>query len=159
MASTLVLAVGNESRGDDALGPLLLRRLAGWLEVQPRHDVEFIEEFQLQVEHTLDIAGRTRVLFVDAAANLVTPFTFTPAVAEPGLAHTSHALTPAALLGVYRRVHGEPPPSAWVLGIAGRSFELGEPLSAEAALALDAAFPFACQLLEADSDWDAASRD
>jgi hydrogenase maturation protease len=65
-ASWLVLAVGNPSRGDDALGPALLERLrdAG---VDAAGDVELLTDFQLQIEHALDLQGRQAVLFVDAA--------------------------------------------------------------------------------------------
>ena len=65
-APLLVLAVGNPSRGDDALGPLLLERLQadGW---DAGGQVELLCDFQLQVEHTLDLQGRSAVLLVDAA--------------------------------------------------------------------------------------------
>ena len=63
----LLLAVGNESRGDDALGPLLARRVQAWLaSTGMDSQVEVIEEFQLQIEHTLDIKDRQLLLFVDA---------------------------------------------------------------------------------------------
>jgi len=50
-APVLVLAVGNPSRGDDALGPLAAQRLAA-LELS---GVEVLTDFQLQVEHALDL--------------------------------------------------------------------------------------------------------
>lgn len=134
VAPTLVLAVGNPSRGDDALGPLAAERI----EAMNLAGVEVLVDFQLQVEHALDIAGRRRVLFVDASASLDVPFTLTPVEARCDASFTSHALAPSAVLFNYRQLIGEPPP-AWVLAIRGQSFELGEGLSAPAALALDAA--------------------
>ena len=75
----LVLAWGNPSRGDDALGPLLAERLlahAGAPSLVGR--VEVLTDFQLQVEHALDLVGRERILFVDAALDLAEPFTVRP---------------------------------------------------------------------------------
>ena len=55
-ARLVIFAVGNPSRGDDALGPELLARLADWLAKQnPAVDVELVEDFQLQIEHALDV--------------------------------------------------------------------------------------------------------
>ena len=53
----LVFTIGNESRGDDALAPLLVRSLASVMEAAGR--VELIEDYQLQVEHVTDLAGRS----------------------------------------------------------------------------------------------------
>jgi hypothetical protein len=70
-APVLVLAVGNPSRGDDAVGPLLAECLQAWLRQQPAEvqaRIEVITDQQLVVEHVLDIQGRERVLLMDAAA-------------------------------------------------------------------------------------------
>lgn len=135
-APILVFGIGNESRGDDALGVLLLRRLRDELGSDP--SVELIETYQLQLEHTLDLAGREWVLFADAGAATPEPYHFYRA--RPTVDHVpfSHALTPEALLAVHRQVVGEPPP-AYVMCIRGESFELGEPMSEKAATRLDAA--------------------
>jgi coenzyme F420-reducing hydrogenase alpha subunit len=58
--------------------------------------------------------------------------------------HTSHALSPEAVLATYRRVTGERPPEAWVLCVRGESFELGESLSDTAAANLEAAWQANC---------------
>jgi hypothetical protein len=64
----LVLAIGNPSRGDDALGPLFASARG---ELARRRDrrgqVELLTDFQLQIEHALDLVGRARVVFVDAS--------------------------------------------------------------------------------------------
>lgn len=146
LAPVLVLAIGNESRGDDALGPLLIRRIGEWL--GHREEVfELLEEFQLQIEHTLDIKGRELVLFIDAGKNTAAPFTFYQAQGKRLDGHTTHAVAPETLLGIYAEVHGEAPPPAFVLCVAGRHFELGEPLSAGAERCLAQAFDFSRRLL------------
>ena len=136
-ARTVVLAVGNPSRGDDALGP----ELAARLEAAALPGVEVIGEFQLQVEYVLDLVARERVIFVDAGTGTPAPFDLQPVEAEPEFLHTSHALSPGAVLATYRRVTGEAPPEAWLLCVRGESFELGEPLSAAASEHLAAAWP------------------
>ena len=126
----LIVAVGNPSRGDDALGPALLQALrdAG---VGQGGEVEWLTDFQLQIEHALDLDGRAAVLFVDAAlpgAAHGASLTRIDADAS-ALAWTSHALRPQALLGVYARVQGREAPPAWQLAIEGAQFELGTGLS------------------------------
>ncbi|TPQ25806.1 hydrogenase maturation protease [Methylomonas koyamae] len=139
----LLLACGNPSRGDDALGPLLLEALA---EHADPDLVECIVDFQLQIEHSLDLQDRQLVIFIDASVREPS-FEFTMLTPEPALSHTTHALSPAALLGVYRSLHGEPPP-AYLLSIRGHSFELGEALSPAAQANLAQATRFALDLLQ-----------
>ena len=134
-APVLVLAVGNPSRGDDAIGP----ELAARLEAAGLPGVEVITEFQLQVENALDLVGRERVIFVDAGTGTPAPYDLRRVTSTAAFLHTSHALSPEAVLATYARVTGAPPPEAWVLCVRGESFELGEPLSAAAAARLDAA--------------------
>lgn len=151
----LIFAIGNESRGDDALGPLLLRSIAagsGRRALQP----ELLEDFQLQIEHSLDMNDRDLVLFVDAGMDTPSPFAFYRANASEDAALYSHAITPEALLRVYAQMYGRTAPDCYVLCIAGDSFELGEPLSNKAHENLTLALDFAETLLT-DPDascWD-----
>jgi hydrogenase maturation protease len=135
-APVLVLAVGNPSRGDDAIGP----ELAARLEAAALPGVEVITEFQLQVENALDLVGRERVIFVDAGTGTPAPFELRLLAAADDFLHTSHAISPEAVLATYRRVTGEPPPEAWLLCVRGESFELGESLGAPAAANVEAAW-------------------
>ena len=107
-----------------------------------------IEEFQLQIENTLDIKGRDLILFIDAGKDTTEPFTFYQATGKQLEGHTSHALAPETLLGIYAMVHGEEPPPMFILCVAGTEFELGETLSQQASLNLAQAFEFACKLFE-----------
>ena len=70
--SVVVFAVGNPSRGDDALGPLLM----DWLAEQARPDVQLVSDFQLQIEHALDLEGHSLALFIDAGTGTPAPFEF-----------------------------------------------------------------------------------
>ena len=139
----LIYGIGNESRGDDALGPMLIGRLAS--EIDSRQ-IELVEAYQLQVEDALDLSGRRWVIFVDAAANLSAPYAFRPLAASADRTPFSHALSPQALLAVHERISGPPPP-AWVLAIRGEHFELGTPLSPTAQAALESAHRFLSTML------------
>lgn len=149
IAPILIFAVGNESRGDDALAPLLLRRLDAWLRKEGcSADFELIEDFQLQVEHAMDMAGRRLVMFIDAGMDTPAPYAFYRAQPRDAGTPYSHALTPEAVLAVYPQVYREAPPPAFILCIRGEQFELGSPLSPAAASRLDSAMDFMQRLLQ-----------
>lgn len=145
----LVLAWGNPSRGDDALGPLLAERLLACAQDTSTTDrVEVLTDFQLQVEHALDLVGRERVLFVDAALDLEGPFTVRPLQAARGGGIGSHALAPEAVLQVFQDLHHQPPPPATLLAIRASAFELGAPPGVQALSDLDQAVAWACRWLQ-----------
>ena len=153
VAPVLLIAIGNESRGDDALAPLLLRGLQQ--EVQDR-DIELLEDFQLQIEHAADLAQRELVLFIDAGMDTPVPFSFYRIGPDDGRTLFSHALAPEAVLSTYTRVYGETPPPAFVLCLRGEQFALGDALSAQAAAHLKAARIFMQGLLRETTPeaWD-----
>ena len=139
----VVFGWGNDARGDDGLGPLLLQRVAraGWPEVRA------IEDFQLQIEHALDLDGADLALFLDAGKNTPAPFTFAEIEPARALTPTTHALAPEAVLDVYARALRRSPPPAFMLCIRGERFELGEALSPEASERLEAAWAFVQELI------------
>ncbi len=137
-APILIIGIGNPSRGDDALGPLCIERL----EALDLPEVELLTDFQLQVEFALDLEGRREVVFVDAAASGPEPYEFRPVGPAAGMSHTSHAISPEAVLAACGRVGVAPPHSAHVLAIRGQAFQLGEGLSPAAARNLEAALDF-----------------
>lgn len=131
-APTLIFGWGNPSRGDDALGPLFLERLEVLSAEHPEWgEIECLTDFQLQVEHALDLRGRERVLFVDASVNAPAPFTFSRLQPARDASFTTHAMTPEAVLQVYQDIEGQPPP-CWLLSIRAYQFELGDAISSSA---------------------------
>jgi hydrogenase maturation protease len=143
----LVFGWGNPSRGDDALGLLLVEQLAEHARnVLPAGQLACLTDFQLQVEHALDLLGRQRVLFVDAAQDLEQPFSVRPLQPARGAGISSHAIAPEAVLQVYQDLYGEPPAST-LLAIRARSFGLGEVPTAEALADLQLALAWACEWL------------
>lgn len=143
-APTLIFGWGNPSRGDDALGPLFVERI----EALDLPGVECLTDFQLQVEHALDLRGRQRVLFVDASIGTAT---IAATRIEPArdATFTSHAISPQSVMQTYLDIEKSAPPPCWLLAIGGTAFELGEPLSPQAAVNLEAALAWAADWLAA----------
>ncbi len=136
VSPVLVLAWGNPSRGDDAIGPAFAQTVEAWC----LPGVEVLTDFQLQIEHSLDLLGRRCVLFVDACVG-ADAFNLEPLQAAIDHSHTSHALSPQAVLQVFAQTQGQPPPS-WLLKIPGQQWDLGEPMSEPAIQALQSALRF-----------------
>jgi hydrogenase maturation protease len=160
VAPVLIFAVGNESRGDDALGPLLLRDLGTWLLSNGlSHQFELLEDYQLQIEHAMDMKDRRLVLFVDAGMNTLAPFSFYRAQLNTEPVLYSHALVPETLLKVYEQFYKESPPDAFILCIQGEQFELGEDISKQAEDNLARAFKLGKMLVRAPryEAWDELS--
>ena len=139
LAKLLIFGYGNPSRGDDALGPLLLEKL----EAANLPGIECLTDFQLQVEHALDLDGRELALFIDAHLSCQPPFAFAELKPESDRSYTTHAMSPAAVLQVYLDINRRPPPPTFLLSIRGEHFELGEGLSPAALANLEAALAFA----------------
>jgi len=134
-APVLIFGWGNPSRGDDAAGPLFVERI----EALGLPGVDCLTDFQLQVEHALDLENRSRILFVDASLEAPAPYRHSRLFAARDASFTTHAMTPEAVMQVYVELHDADPPPCTLLAIRGERFELGEPLSPAAAAHLDAA--------------------
>jgi hydrogenase maturation protease len=156
-APVVIFAVGNPSRGDDALGPILAERFAAGLERAKAGEFEVIDDFQLQVEHALDLEGRTLALFIDAGTGTPAPYSFRRIWPAAGYGHTTHALAPEAVLQVFLQTQGVEPPPAFLLCVRGESFELGEGLTTEAERRLEMALELLGRLARAP-DAEAWSR-
>jgi len=153
----LLFAIGNESRGDDAIAPLLLRRLSAWLtEESLAGNYELLEDFQLQVEHATDVFGRELVLFIDAGMDTSAPYCFYRITNDESRTLFSHAITPEAVLSTFKNIYQLNPPPAFVLCVCGEQFELGSPPSPDALKHMESAFKFLLELTKApnDSAWD-----
>ncbi|HEX8979639.1 MAG TPA: hydrogenase maturation protease [Parasulfuritortus sp.] len=140
----LIIGIGNPSRGDDALGPLLIERL----EALDLPNVELLTDFQLQIEYAYDLQGRQAVIFADASVGGPEPYDFSPVRPEEDTSYSSHVLSPAAVLHGYLTLYGRPP-DAHLLAIRGYQFELGEGLTARAAANLDATLDWLAKRLPA----------
>jgi hydrogenase maturation protease len=144
----LVIAWGNDARGDDALGPLLLDALrtraadASWAV-----GVTWRREHQLQVELVEALQACDSVLFIDASHGAAPPFRVTRLTPAAVRTVSTHSLPPSALLRVYLDVYRAAPPPATLLAVRGASFELGAPLTTSARAHLGAALDWAVEWL------------
>jgi hydrogenase maturation protease len=143
----VIFGWGNVSRGDDGIGPLLLSRI----EQTGLQGALLIEDYQLQLEHALDLEGGELALFLDAGKGTPAPFSFHEIFEQKGMTHTSHALAPESVLAVFRQVTNKIPPPAFLLCVRGEDFELGAGLSTDGATRLEQASTFLQRLLESPS--------
>ncbi|MBK8814741.1 MAG: hydrogenase maturation protease [Methylococcaceae bacterium] len=141
----LIFGYGNLSRGDDALGPLLLEYVENNIDLK---DIELQTDFQLQIEHALDLENRQLVLFIDASVSCENAYEFYELTPARDNSYTTHAMSPSAVLAVYQDIKKQTPPPCFLLSIKGESFELGEGLSTNAKNHLGQAYRFIDQLLQ-----------
>jgi hydrogenase maturation protease len=150
VAPTLIFGWGNPSRGDDALGPLFIDHFEALVTKHPEWgEVDFLTDFQLQVEHALDLQGRSRVLFVDASIKTPAPCQLEAIVARKDSSFTTHAMSPQSVMQVYTDIEDHAPPPCWLLSIRGERFELGEALGIAAQANLVAALTLAAGWMDA----------
>ena len=143
----LVFAWGNASRGDDGLGPALFELLEAQQSAGKLPGVDLLTDYQLQVEHALDLQGRERVLFVDASVSARTPYELCSVRPERDTSYTTHAMSPGAVLAVYEQINLQAPPPAFLLSIRGYEFGLGQELSSLARANLQQAVSLVHELL------------
>lgn len=145
---TLIIGVGNPLRGDDGLGWDVAGELSHELQ---RDDVQVVATYQLTPELS-ELASRAhRVLFIDAARS-GEPGTLKcqPVFPSEQPGQHSHALSPAALLSLAETLYGRCP-AAYLLTIAGDSFDTGESISAAVSAALPALRVEVRRLIDLDS--------
>jgi len=133
MPRVLVLAAGNPLRSDDGLAWRAADELRS---SAPPAEVEIVKVHQLAPELAEDVSRASLVIFIDAAA-----------AGDPGRlgcegvvrstadSASSHSFTPAALLQLAATLYGVAP-EAFLVSVAGKSFEHGESLSPEVEQAL-----------------------
>ena len=155
-APVLIFTYGNPSRGDDALGPAMFDLLEQHKEKSSElKDVDLLTDFQLQIEHAVDLEQRQGILFIDASVSSASPFIFQKLQAEQDDSYTTHAMSPASVLSVYRKINQHEPPPAYMLSIRGYEFDLGHDMSLQAQENLQKAFEFIRKIVETDiEDWN-----
>ena len=157
----LIFGYGNPSRGDDALGTEYLHLIEPVIDQSGQTDhVELLTDFQLQIEHALDLQHREIVLFVDASISATEPYEFYPLTPDRDVTFTTHEMSPQSVLAVYQQFNNAEPPPCYMLAIRGYDFELGQPLSDQARKNLDEAISFTRILLETADEptWQEAAR-
>lgn len=156
VAPVLIFAYGNPSRGDDALGPAmfeLLEKNKQQTNELARFDwtrVDLLIDYQLQIEHAIDLERRECVLFIDASVSASAPYEFHRLQAERDSSYTTHAMSPVAVLDVYQQINQRNPPPSYMLSIRGYEFGLGKVISDQANINLQQGYEFIKRLLATD---------
>lgn len=132
MKRILLQGVGNPSRGDDALGPLLIEAFAE----RPDVDKEWV--YQLQVEQAEQWSHYETVIVVDAHVNLEKSIVWKELApsTDATLGITSHQVAPETVLSLNHAYFAPHRPRVFLLGLKALSFELGEELTPQAREAL-----------------------
>lgn len=124
MTDLVVIGYGNDLRSDDGAG----RRVADAVDAQGLAGVTVLSVAQLTPELALEIAGRERVVFVDASVD-AEELTVEPVEVGPaGRGVMTHHGDPASLLSLVSSV-GELPRRAEAISIPARNLGLGFELS------------------------------
>jgi len=148
-----VFAWGNESRGDDAIGAIVARRIVNLANTA----IDVVEDHQLNIEHVMDIETGIPVLFVDASVAIETGFRLEKLAPCRDDSISTHSISPVALLDLYEQTLGLTAPAAYLLHIRGDSFELGDEPGEAARESVSAAWRFLSELLARPSeDWGRA---
>jgi hydrogenase maturation protease len=153
-APVLVFAYGNPSRGDDALGPAMFDLLEKHQASNNAFDdFELLVEYQLQIEHAIDLEHRKRVLFIDASTSCAPPYEFSKLQAKQDDSYTTHAMSPASVMAVYQKINEQEPPPSYLITIRGYEFDLGREITEQAVINLQEAYEFIKTLLKTDNNY------
>jgi hydrogenase maturation protease len=142
-APVLIFTYGNPSRGDDALGPAMFEMLEAYKRDTGAMDaVDLLTDFQLQIEHAVDLENRRCVLFIDAGVACREPYELKRLQPARDDSFTTHAMSPAAVLAVYQQINHSEPPAAFLLTIRAYEFGLGLAISDAARENLQMAYEY-----------------
>ncbi len=144
----LLFAYGNVARGDDALGPLLQKRIKhSGISHIAGHPVIFLTDYHILVEHVTDLSGCERLLLIDADQSIDEAYRFSSVAAKQETRYTTHGMTASTLLYTYQQVYHSVAPLTSLLAIRGLSFELGDELTEQAQSNLQIAEDFILKVL------------
>lgn len=152
-APILIFTYGNPSRGDDGLGPTMFELLEKSKQESNKLDrVDLLTDFQLQIEHAVDLDQRECALFIDASVSAAPPYEFHQLQPERDNSYTTHAMSPVAVLDVYQQINQRKPPPSYMLTIRGYEFGLGQSLTEQAKINLQLGYKFINKLLATDTE-------
>lgn len=133
----LVYGFGNPGRQDDGLGYNFVKILED-LEIS---NVEIDFNYQLNVEDACTVSEYEIVVFVDASLRIEDEFTFDRLMPAEETRHTTHAISPQAVLHLCQQIYHKTPES-YLLEIKGYEWELDENLTPHSKAALIKAMDF-----------------
>ena len=98
MMRILVYGYGKPGREDDGLGIALVNLLSEWAEEKGREDIQFDNNYQLNIEDADAIAAHDLVIFADASEEDLEDFCLSVVDGDGKLSFTTHAASPAYIL-------------------------------------------------------------
>ena len=134
MTDLLVVGYGNDLRSDDRAG----RVVADAIEELGLPGVAVRSQSQLTPELALEVAGRARVVFVDADVDVDRLTRPVVEAGPPSGGPMTHHGDPASLLALVANV-GDQPGEAIVLSVPASNLEMGFELSERTAAAVEEA--------------------
>ena len=143
MTKILVIGYGNPGRGDDGLGPALIKLVEenGLGCESGACGVTTDSDYQLNIEYAVDFAKHDIVIMVDAGETGPEPFGFDRVIPMKDSRFTTHSVSPGTLAALTGELT-ETPPDCHLLAIRGYNFDFGEGLSDRAVENLKSAYEF-----------------
>jgi len=143
----LIYGYGNPGRQDDGLGIELVRRLEEWAAEKALVDIEFENNYQLNIEDAESISKKDLVIFADASREEIADFCLSKVDGTTELSFTTHAASPGYIVKLCKELF-QKEPYVLLLHIKGYEWDIGEGISARAMENLNHACVFLKNILE-----------
>jgi len=143
----LVYGYGNPGRQDDGLGIDLVSRLEEWAAETGLADIEFDNNYQLNIEDAEVISRKDLVVFADASEENIEDFCLSKVDGSGKLSFTTHAASPGYIVKLCQELF-QKEPLVFLLHIKGYEWAFQEGLSSMAQINLEKAVSFMKDILE-----------
>ena len=153
----LVYGYGNPGREDDGLGITLVSQLQEWAEEKGLENIQFDNNYQLNIEDADAIATQDLVIFADASKEDIEDFCLSVVDGDGNLSFTTHAASPAYILKLCQELF-QRDPLVLLMHIKGYDWNFREGLSGRAEENLRAAYQYMTGFLD-DPDKAVSSLD
>jgi hydrogenase maturation protease len=137
----LIYGFGNPGRQDDGLGIAFSEMTENWIRENNLQNISVDSNYQLNIEDAANISEYDVVIFADASKEDISSYSFTQVEPSPDVSFTMHAVTPAFVLDLCRKIY-QKTPQAFLIHIKGYEWELKEGLTIQANQNLKEAFEF-----------------
>jgi len=135
----LVYGYGNPGRQDDGLGIALVEKLEEWAVQQSLDQIEFENNYQLNIEDAEAISGKDLVIFADASEEEIDDFCLSEVDGKGKLAFTTHSASPGYILKLCEELF-QKTPRVLLIHIKGYEWDFKEGISVRGMENLERAF-------------------
>ena len=142
----LIYGYGNPGRQDDGLGIELVSRLEKWAAEKGLFEIEFENNYQLNIEDAAAISGKDLVIFADASREEIDDFCLSEVDGSAEISFTTHAASPGYILQLCKELF-QTEPRVLLLHLKGYEWDLKEGLTDRAKENLDKACDYLKKLL------------